>query len=97
MSGTKGDTSKFNKCSISTTNQSCYDSAQILQVGGYNLDVEFFKDHVRDFLVGMFDEHLNYSGTQFAVETAGAGESKGAGDSKVAPPNVPAVRWAPVE
>ena len=51
--------------------QSYYDSAQILQVGGYNLDVEFFKDHVRDFLVGMFDEHLNYSGTQFTVETAG--------------------------
>ena len=72
-------------------NQWYYDSAQILQIGGYNLDVEFFKDHVRDFLVGMFDEHLNYSGTQFTVETAG--ESKGAGDSNVAlPPFVPAVR-----
>ena len=39
---------------------SCYND----KIGGYNLDVEFFKENVRDFLVDMFHTNLNYSGTE---------------------------------
>ena len=58
---------------------SCYND----KVGGYNLDVEFFKDNVRDFLVDMFHTNLNYSGTEFTVTT---GDDAAAGDRNLPAP-----------
>lgn len=63
----------------------CYNA----KVGGYNLDVEFFKLNVRDFLVDMFHTNLNYSGTQFTVDIGGGGGGDGGHpDNK----NLPAIK-----